>query len=112
MIINRTLTNSIVILAFACIVSATAQAAVITNGGFESGFSGWTRADQLGSEGSFQMQTGTASPLTGTVVPAPPGGTTAAMTDAEGAGSHVLFQLFTITAPVNPTLLVFDLFVG
>jgi len=93
-------------------LSVTAHAAVTSNGGFESGLAGWTHSDQLGSEGSFGVQSGTVSPVTGTTVPVPPGGNTAAMTDAEGPGSHVLYQMFTITAPVAPTLLIFDLFVG
>lgn len=104
--------RALFLLLIATALATTAEAAVITNGGFESGLAGWTRADQSGSEGTFAIQSGTLSPVTGTVVPAPAGGTNAAMTDAEGPGSHVLYQMFTITAPVAPTLLVFDLFVG
>jgi hypothetical protein len=95
-----------------CALSLRAPAASINNGGFELGFTGWTRADQLGSEGTFALQTGTASPVNGTVVPAPPGGSTAAMTDAQGPGSHVLYQTFMATAPVPQTMLSFDLFIG
>jgi hypothetical protein len=76
--------------ALACALTVSAQAAIIVNGGFESGFAGWTTADQVGSEGTFALQTGTASPVNGLPVPAPPGGITAAMTDAAGPGSHVL----------------------
>src|SRR5437016_4892918 len=89
----------------ACALSLHAYGASINNGGFESGFAGWTRADQLGSEGTFALQTGTASPVNGTTVPAPPGGSTAAMTDAQGPGSHVLYQSFTVTAPVPQAVL-------
>ena len=46
----------------ACSLWLCAQAASITNGGFESGLAGWTRADQLGSEGTFALQTGAVSP--------------------------------------------------
>jgi hypothetical protein len=88
------------------------HSAVIVNGGFESGFSSWTRADQTGGEGTFLLQTGTASPVNGSPVPAPPGGTTAAMTDALGPGSHVLYQDFTVTAAMPSAILVFDLFIG
>ncbi|WP_158219754.1 sorbosone dehydrogenase family protein [Ideonella sp. A 288] len=88
-----------------------AQAApVITNGGFESGFVGWTRVDQLGSDGSFLIQSGLATPITGFPVPAPPGGNNAAMTDATGPGSHVLYQDFTASA-ANATL-SFDLYLN
>lgn len=86
--------------------------AFIVNGGFELGFSGWTRIDQVGSEGTFHLQTGTVSPVTGVPVPPPPEGVTAAMTDAEGPGSHVLYQDFVVPAiPVGPTTLSFQLFV-
>jgi hypothetical protein len=98
--------------ALACVLSAQASAAVINNGGFESGFTGWTRVDQIGSDGTFLLQTGTTSPVNAVTVPAPPGGVTAAMTDAQGPGSHVLLQSFTLAAPVGSAALVFDLFVG
>lgn len=96
----------------ACVLCLPAQAVVIANGGFEAGFSNWTRADQLGSEGTFFLQTGTLSPVNALPVPAPPQGLTAAMTDAQGGGSHVLYQNFLITAPATPTTLSFSLFVG
>jgi hypothetical protein len=96
----------------ACSLWLCAQAASITNGGFESGLAGWTRADQLGSEGTFALQTGAVSPANGTAVPSPPGGSTAAMTDAQGPGSHVLYQTFMATTPVPQATLSFDLFIG
>jgi hypothetical protein len=88
------------------------MAGLITNGGFGSGFSSWTRTDQLGSDGTFALQTGTTSPVNGDPVPAPPGATTAAMSDAQGPGSHVLSQSFTVSAPVLSAMLRFDVFVG
>ena len=96
----------------ACVFSPEAHATAIINGGFEAGFAGWTRSNQLGSEGTFALQTGTSSPVNGTVVPSPPGGSTAAMTDAEGPGSHVLLQAFTVDAFVSLATLSFDLFTG
>jgi hypothetical protein len=86
---------------------------IVTNGGFESGLTGWTRADQTGSNGTFALQSGTISPVTGTTVPAPPGGTLAAMTDALGPGSHVLYQDITIpSAAVGSAQLSFSVFIG
>ena len=38
---------------------------VISNGGFESGLTSWTKADQLGSDGTFSSQSGTLSPVNG-----------------------------------------------
>jgi hypothetical protein len=86
---------------------------LIQNGGFEAGLAGWTRADQLGSDGTFALHTGTTSPVNGDPVPAPPGGTRAAMTDAQGPGSHVLYQDFAVpTFAIGAATLSFDLFVG
>ena len=97
------------LLAIACLPAVHA-APLIVNGGFESGFTGWTRADQVGSEGTFSIQSGTASPLLGDPVPTPPAGSNAAMTDAEGPGAHVLYQDF--VAAAGPATLSFQLFIG
>jgi hypothetical protein len=85
---------------------------LITNGGFESAFTGWTRQDQLGSDGTFVIQTGTTSPVNGFIVPAPPQGTNAAMTDAQAGGSHVLFQDFTVPAGTLSGTASFSLFIN
>lgn len=84
-----------------CAGAMTAQAELITNGGFESGFSGWTRTDQAGSDGTFSLQTGTQSPINMFTVAAPPEGTTAAMTDALGPGSHILYQDFLVPMSIS-----------
>jgi hypothetical protein len=91
-------------------VPAVHAAPAITNGGFETGFAGWTRADQLGSEGTFSVQSGTDSPVNFIPVPAPPEGSNAAMTDSQGPGSHVLYQDFLVSA--GGAMLSFDLFIG
>lgn len=99
----------VAMLSLAAVTSAHAVP-VILNGGFESGFSWWTTADQTGSDGTFFVQSGTTSPVNGLAVPAPPGGTNAAMTDAGGPGSHVLYQDFVV--PSGGATLRFDLFIG
>jgi hypothetical protein len=98
--------------ALACAMALPAQASLITNGGFESGFSGWTRAEQLGSEGTFALQTGMLSPVNSFAVPAPPEGTTAAMTDALGPGSRVLYQDFVVPSIDGVAVLGFSLFIN
>jgi hypothetical protein len=98
---------SIVFLGVGTTVNATP---LILNGGFESGFSSWIRVNQVGSEGTFFLQTGTLSPVIGDPVPSPPEGVTAAMTDAAGPGSHVLYQDFLV--PAEGALLSFNLFIG
>lgn len=97
-----------------CLVSVpSAQAQLILNGGFESGFTSWVRSDQLGSDGTFFIQSGTTSPVSGSVVPAPPGGIQAAMSDAQGPGTHVLYQDFVVpTASLASAQLNFSLFIG
>lgn len=85
---------------------------LIGNGGFESGFTGWTREDQLGSDGGFLIQGGTASPVNGFPVPAPPEGLNAAMTDAQGPGSHVLYQDFVVPTNVVSGTLSFDVYIN
>jgi hypothetical protein len=83
---------------------------LLVNGGFEAGLTGWTRVDQLGSEGTFFLQAGALSPVLGEPVPPPPAGANASMTDAAGPGSHVLYQDFLASA--GSASLTFSLFVG
>jgi hypothetical protein len=102
-----------VLAAFALAFFPTAEAAqILTNGGFESGFTGWGRADALGSDGTFFIQSGTASPVNLDTVPLPPSGTNAAMSDGGAPGSHVLWQNFSVAGPAAQVILSFDLFIG
>jgi hypothetical protein len=96
----------------ACALSTQSYAALITNGGFESGLSSWTTLNQLGSDGTFSLQSGTVSPISGTTVPAPPEGITAAMTDSLGPGSHVLYQDFVVPVIVPGGAIRFSLFIN
>jgi len=93
-------------------LAAPPSRGTIVNGGFEAGFTGWTRVDDAGSDGTFFLQTGAISPVAGDPVPPPPGGLTAAMTDALGPGSHVLYQDIIIPTAMPTALLRFDLFIG
>jgi hypothetical protein len=93
------------------VVPISAQAVpVLANGGFETGLGGWSRVDQLSSDGTFYLQSGTTSPVAGDPVPAPPQGINAAMTDQSAGGSHALYQDFTASA--GPATLSFSLYVG
>src|SRR4029077_289807 len=97
----------------ACALVAHVQAQdLLTNGDFEPGFGGWTRADQVGSESTWLLQSGTLSPVNAFIVPAPPGPTHAAMTDAQGPGSHVLYQDFTVPLTLSVATLRFDLYIN
>jgi len=96
--------------AMAMFIAMPASAGVITNGGFESGLTGWTTADQTGGDGTFNVQSGISSPLNGFTVPAPPEGNNAAMTDSFGPGSHVLYQDFLVPAFSGQATLRFSLY--
>jgi hypothetical protein len=91
---------------------ALAHAGLIANPGFELGLAGWSNADEAGSDGTFFVQSGVMSPVNGDPVPAPTGGVSAAMSDAQGPGSHVLYQTFIANSPMASALLKFDVFVG
>jgi hypothetical protein len=110
----KTINHSISLAAaLSCFLSVPLPAQqLITNGGFESGFAGWTRTDQTGSEGTWTQQSGTTSPVNGFSVPAPPGGTNAAMTDAQGPGTHVLYQNFVVPLTLSGATLQFDLYIN
>ena len=101
-------------LAIAAGLSATPALAapILVNGGFESGFNGWTRVDALGSDGTFFIQTGTLSPINGFTVPAPPEGAFAAMTDQQAGGSHVLYQDFVVPAVVPSATVSFSVYIN
>jgi len=87
-----------------------AQTQLITNGGFESGFTGWTETDQAGGSGSWFIQSGSGSPVNGFPVQPPPQGTFAAMTDQGGPGSHQLIQSFVVPGGVTSATLSYYLF--
>lgn len=97
----KTLKTALLIASLIGVFSSTSQAAgLISNGGFEAGLAGWTLADQIGSDGTFFVHTGTTSPSNGFPVAAPPEGSQAAMTDAGAGGSHVLYQDFIVPTGV------------
>jgi hypothetical protein len=85
---------------------------VIVNGSFEAGggsLTGWTVFNQDFGSGSWYVQSGTISPVSGFDVPPPTDGTHAAMTDQFGPGTHVLYQ--DVTVPAGAAL-EFDVSVG
>lgn len=99
-------------LALAFVAAPAGAAPLLTNGGFESGLAGWTTADAIGSAGTFAVQSGSSSPVNGDVVPAPPQGSQAAMSDGDGPGAHALYQDFLVPLDSGSSTLTFSLFVG
>lgn len=77
------------------LLAAQSFAASTTNGGFETGdFTGWTVGNPCPTDpnGNWFVYSGTTSPFSTHVVPAPPAGTFAATTDQGGPGTQLLYQ--------------------
>jgi len=109
----RTPTCCIAAIAALALAASARADVLISNGGFEAGLTNWTAADQLGSNGTFAVQSGITSPVNATSVPAPPEGTRAAMTDSQGPGSHVLYQDFVVPSfAIGSAPLRFSIYIG
>jgi hypothetical protein len=77
--------------AAALLAPLSANAATITNGDFNNGnLVGWQT--QLAGTGNWFVYAGTSSPQSAHVIPAPPQGTYAAISDQTGASSAILYQ--------------------
>lgn len=101
----RLLTVVLAVALTVCLVPASASAATVVNGGFETGdFTGWQEQDQTGGSGSWYVYTGTSSPLSHHMIPAPPEGSDAASTDSTGDGSHILYQDVALEPGLTHTL--------
>lgn len=106
----RTLIAISATLAFSA--AASARTDLVSNGGFEAGFSSWVRADQLASSGTFFDQTGITSPVNAIAVPSPPQGLHAAMSDADAPGGHALYQDIFIPAGTTGGSIQFSLYIN
>lgn len=110
---NKSTTITSISVALVLCIAARAHAQeLVTNGGFESGLAGWSLADSVGSDGGFQLQSGSTSGINGLPVAAPVEGLRAAMTDSGGPGSHALFQDFNVPLTVPQATLRFSLYIG
>jgi hypothetical protein len=84
-----------------------ASAAIVTNGGFETGsFSGW-QVDST-TFGDWEVYSGTSTPSFGDPVPAPPEGTHAAITEQNNVSRQLLYQ--DVTLPPAGTEIQLSLF--
>ena len=108
----RNATRVLAVTGLALVPASASAAPLILNGGFEAGLTSWSIVNQLGSDGSFSIQTGTTSPINAFAVPAPSEGLQAAMSDAMGPGSHLLYQDFIVPVGVTAATLSFDLFIN
>ena len=105
------LTLSCLILAPWLLDRSTAQAELITNGGFEAGLAGWTVTDQAGGSGSWFAAVGTTTPFSSHATVGPASGTMLAVSDQFGPGTHAIEQSFLVPAGSN-VILTFDMFVN
>jgi len=86
---------------------------LITNGGFETGFTGWTVTDLAGGAGTWSVDTlGTTTPISGLATVGGGAGTFYAVSDQPGPGTHALTQPFTVPWPALSATLSFDMFVN
>jgi hypothetical protein len=104
-----------IIVAACCFVFGTVAAwaspiQLILNGGFETGFTGWTVVDEVGGSGTWFDASGTTSPISGFATVGPHSGTFYAVTDQSGPGAHVLLQSFTVPVGTTSATLTFDMF--
>jgi hypothetical protein len=104
------------LVATALLVASVQPAAALVNGDFEAGsLAGWTVTDQAGGSGSwFADAPGTTTPLSGMTTSAAggsPHGTTYAVSDQTGPGSHALTQPFTV-GPSSSVTLTWDMFIN
>lgn len=66
---------------------------VLRNGGFERGWlAGWGHHSLAHSNGTWQVDEGTAAPISGLPIPAPPEGQSQAVVDQTFVGTHLLFR--------------------
>jgi hypothetical protein len=91
---------------------AASAVALITNGGFESGLTGWTVADQAGGNGSFYAASGTTTPISGLGTVGAFAGTGYAVSDQTGPGAHSLRQTFNVAAGASSVIVSFRMFVN
>lgn len=86
---------------------------LITNGGFESGLTGWSNFGQIGGLPVLRfssMSSGASSPISGQGPYLSRSGGSHAIGDQSGPGSGALYQSFTIGAAATTATLRFSLF--
>lgn len=85
---------------------------LISNGGFESGFTSWAVTDLAGGSGTWFANSGLTAPLSGSTTVGAASGTFYALTDQGGPGTHVLEQSFTVPLGSTSVIVAFDMFMN
>jgi peptidoglycan hydrolase-like protein with peptidoglycan-binding domain len=112
--IRRSIHNgTITLLLFLMFTSAArANVQLISDGGFESGLTGWAVTSSAGSGGSWFADSSTAAPLTGNPTVGPFSGIGYAVTDQFGPGVTALSQDYIVPAGTTSLTLSFDMFIN
>ena len=106
---------TILLLYFVSVAPSLAQTELIVDGDFEGGFGAWTTMSLgMDPDGMWDISTpGALTPIsTNPTAPNPQGGSFYAVTDQTGAGTHSMYQTFTIPAGATSVDLSFDMFVN
>jgi hypothetical protein len=87
---------------------------LITNGGFEAGFAGWSLFDLPSAfVGSYFIDDADGfTPISGHATVGPASGALYAVSDQTGPGTHALLQPFTVPGEATSVTLSFDMFVN
>lgn len=105
--------RAIMATAFAAMLAVPAGAAteLLTNGGFETGdFTGWTASVFASSNGTVEVTSGSAAPVSGLSVVGPSEGSHHVLTGQSGPGAYSVMQGFTVPGSPGDLLLSFDIF--
>jgi len=98
------------------LTTGTAHAAeLITNGGFETGFTGWNVSIQPGSRstnGFFIDDADGSTPFNGQATVGPASGSFYAVSDQDGPGAYALTQTFIVPGAASSVILSYDMFVN
>lgn len=86
---------------------------LITNGGFESAFAGWSVTDLAGGSGTWFIDDADGlTPFSAQATVGPASGSFYAVTDQFGPGTHVLEQSFFVPVGATSVFLSFDMFMN
>jgi hypothetical protein len=96
---------------FALVFNANAVQ-LISDGGFETGLTGWAVTSSVGSGGSWFPDITTSTPLTGNPTVGAFSGTGYAVTDQFAPGVNALSQNYTVPVGTTSLTLTFDMFIN
>lgn len=112
---SRLVATAAAFMLMAMVVAGSASAAsieLVSNGGFESGFAGWTITDQAGGSGSWFADTTTTTSFSGLASAGPLTGSVYAVSDQTGPGAHALTQSVTVSPGAASVIFSFDMFIN